>query len=108
MIRSLPKAAARLAGELPSSTPPTRRWYPVRGALDTARFTEFSYQRRDLLDGAGYFEGVGLVRVGDRVAVAITVNYGQDSQWDTDPDAGVAGPHPLAELLPIAAKRLGS
>jgi hypothetical protein len=82
------------------------RWFPVRGRVATARFTEFSYQRRDMQDGNGYFESVGLVRVGDRVAIAVTLTYGQDSIWDVDPDAAEVGPHPLADLLPRAAERL--
>ncbi len=81
-------------------------WYPVRGDVKTARFTEFSYQRADTQDGSGYWEAVGLVRVGDRLAITIDLKYGQDSNWDSDPDSGLAGPHPLADLLPAAAKRL--
>lgn len=82
------------------------RWFPVRGRVATARFTEFSYQRRDMQDGNGYFESVGLVRVDDRVAIAVSLHYGQDSNWDVDPDAAEVGPHPLADLLPRAAERL--
>lgn len=83
------------------------RWYPVRGELESARFTEFMYQRKGADDGFGYFEAVGLVRVGARVAIVVEVMYSQESHWDTDPEAGEAGPHLLADLLPVAAKRLG-
>lgn len=82
------------------------RWYPVRGDLDSARFTEFMYQEQGVDDGFGYFEAVGLVRVGSRVAITVDLKYSQDSNWDSDPEAGVAGPHLLADLLPAAAKRL--
>ncbi|WP_152362618.1 hypothetical protein [Microlunatus speluncae] len=81
-------------------------WFPVRGDVKTARFTEFSYQRPDEQDGSGFWEAVGLVRVGDRLAIAINLKYGQDSNWDSDPDSGIAGPHPLADIIPAAAKRL--
>jgi hypothetical protein len=64
------------------------------------------YQQQGVDDGFGYFEAIGLVRVGSRVAIAVDLKYSQDSNWDSDPDAGVAGPHPLADLLPAAAKRL--
>ncbi|MFC7626044.1 hypothetical protein [Microlunatus sp. GCM10028923] len=83
------------------------QWYPVRDKVKTARFTEFVYQRPDWGDGEGAFwEAVGLVRVGDRLAIAVTVGFGMDSNWDTDPEENVAGPHPLADILPAAAKRL--
>lgn len=82
------------------------RWYPVRGEVETARFSEFMYQRADKQDGNGFFEAVGLVRVGDRIAVAVTVVYGMDHNWDADPEEDVAGPHPLADILPAAAERL--
>lgn len=85
------------------------QWYPVKGKVETARFTEFVYQRPDFGDeNGGFWEAVGLVRVGNRVALTVTVHFGQDSNWDTDPDDNVAGPHQLALILPSAAKRLAN
>lgn len=85
------------------------QWYPVRGKVKTARFTEFVYQRPDFGDGEGAFwEAVGLVRVGDRLAIAVDVKFGMDSNWDADPEENIAGPHPLADILPAAAKRLAN
>lgn len=76
-----------------------------------AGFDEAQWREPDSTDvNAGYFESIGLVWLGDRLAVTVEIVYGQDYnvsyQPSGDPENGVA-PHPQFELLEAAARRLG-
>ncbi len=86
-------------------------WYPVRTKVSgaEARFTEVSWIPAGDESGSGYFESVGLALVGDRLAVTVSLVYGQDYNvaydQDGDPDLGLRS-HPQYGLLIAAADRL--
>ena len=62
-------------------------------------------------DDAGYFESIGLTRVGDRLMITVSVVYGQDYNVSLDPagdpETGLP-PHPQFALIKAAAVRLAS
>ena len=71
-------------------------WYPVQTKVSgaEARFTEVSWIPAGDESGSGYFESVGLALVGDRLAVTVSLVYGQDYNvaydQDGDPDTRTA------------------
>jgi hypothetical protein len=87
-------------------------WIDVQTRVPAAKagFTERTWRERDDASGSGYFESVGLAVVGDRLAVTVSLQYGQD--YDSvayrqagDPASGLP-PHPQFGLLVAAAHRL--
>ena len=87
-------------------------WYDVKTDVAGAEagFTEVIWIPADDESGSGYFESVGLALLGDRLAVTVSLVYGQDYivgyDQDGDPDTGLP-PHPQYALLVAAAGRLG-
>lgn len=85
------------------------QWYPVgTDATTTAGFGEIVWRPAGEQD-AGYFESVGLAVVGDRLAVTVSLIYGQDYnvslEENTDPNGAVVR-HPQFDLVKAAAARL--
>jgi hypothetical protein len=86
-------------------------WIAVQTRVPGAKagFTERTWRERTDTSGSGYFESVGLALVGDRLAVTVSLQYGQDYNIayrpDSDPTTGLP-PHPQFGLLVAAAHRL--
>jgi hypothetical protein len=87
------------------------KWYEVKteAAGAAAGFSEVIWIPADDDSGSGYFESVGLGLVGDRLAVTVSLVYGQDYivayEQEGDPDTGVP-PHPQFGLVTAATDRL--
>jgi hypothetical protein len=88
-------------------------WIAVQTKVPGAKagFMERTWRERADTSGNGYFESIGLALVGDRLAVTVSLQYGQDYNIayrpDGDPDTGLP-PHPQFGLLVAAAHRLAS
>jgi hypothetical protein len=86
-------------------------WIAVQAKVPGAKagFTERTWRARSDTSESGYFESVGLALVGDRLAVTVSLQYGQDYNIayrpDGDPVTGLP-PHPQFGLLVAAAHRL--
>ena len=88
------------------------KWITVQTQVPGAKagFTERVWREGTDTSESGYFESVGLVLAGDRLAVTVSLQYGQDYNVayrpDGDPATGLP-PHPQFGLLVAAADRLG-
>ena len=86
-------------------------WIPVRTGVGGAEsgFTEFTWRFIGDETGQGYFESVGVARVGDRIGLTVSLVYGQDYNVSLDPagDPDTELPaHPQFGLVTAAAERL--
>ncbi|GAA2102008.1 hypothetical protein GCM10009841_18150 [Microlunatus panaciterrae] len=96
--------------ETQNGKPSRPEWYPVTVENGSAKFTEIVYKRpAETTRDAGYFEGIGMTVVGDRMMIGVYLWYGTEHYWAVDPtnDPSGGGPHPLARILPLAATALG-
>jgi len=89
-------------------------WIAVQTKVPGAKagFMERIWRARADTSGSGYFESIGLALVDDRLAVTVSLVYGQDYdsvayRQDGDPVTGLP-PHPQFGLLVAAAHRLAS
>lgn len=73
-----------------------------------ARFTEVTY-REELDDDKqeAFFESIGAVRDGNKIALVSMTIWAMDSNWSYDPDDGTGLPmHPMYRTMPKVADRL--
>ena len=86
-------------------------WIAVQTKVPGAKagFAERVWREGNDSSENGYFESVGLALVGDRLAVTVSLQYGQDYnvayQPEGDQEAGLPA-HPQFKLLAAAAQRL--
>lgn len=73
-----------------------------------ARFTEMSYRAAEDDDQEeAYFESVGAVRDGNKIALVSMTMWGMDNNWSYEPDDGTGLPlHPMYRTMPKVADRL--
>jgi hypothetical protein len=106
-LRDCP-ATLRERGDTPAGK--GGEWFPVKaGASTAAGFAELVWRPAGESE-SGYFESVGLALVDDRLAVTVSLVYGQDYNGvgyseDGDPQNGLP-PHPQYGLVKAAAGRL--
>jgi hypothetical protein len=85
------------------------QWTDVNVKAGQARFAELSYGPvpGTGTDEVGFFESVGLARVGDRVLVVSLVDISTESHWSYAPDDPTGLPmHPFFTTLPGGADNL--
>lgn len=89
-------------------TPRPITWYEVSMNNAEGGFVEQIYNGADPRDDGGYFEGVGLARVGDRLVIGVHLLFQSEFYWATpgEEDQTGADPHPLDPLLPVAVEYL--
>lgn len=85
---------------------------PARGHLISipgteARFTELSYRHASDNGDEAFFESIGAVRDGNKVALVSMTSWGMDNNWSYDENDESDLPlHPMYRSMPKVAERL--
>ena len=86
-------------------------WTVVNTGIPGAKagFGGFRWRLADDRSGQGFFESLGVAQVGDRIALTVSLAYGQDFNVSLDPAGDPTTglpPHPQFALVKAAADRL--